>query len=93
MDKKAFHNLLDKNVMVIIDENLSPSTSKHISALCGAVPGRVHVFRCHLPATYWEWNNVHFIDRHAPFDKKVRMQMVELYATFAGNRSVNWVLM
>ena len=69
----------DKNVMVIIDENLSPSTSKHISALCGAVPGRVHVFRCHLSATYWEWDNVHFIDRHTPFDKKVRMQMVEVF--------------
>jgi len=69
----------DKNVMVIIDENLSPSTSKHISALCGAVPGRVHVFRCHLLATYWEWDNVHFIDRHTPFDKKVRMQMVEVF--------------
>ena len=69
----------EKNVMVIIDENLSPSTSKHISALCGAVPGRVHVFRCHLSATYWEWNNVHFIDRHTPFDKKVRMQMVEVF--------------
>ena len=69
----------DKDVMVIIDENLSQSTSKHISALCGAVPGRVHVFRCHLPATHLKWDNVHFIDRYTPFDKKVRMRMVNMF--------------
>lgn len=69
----------DKNVMAIIDVNLSNSTSKHVSALCSAIPGRVHVFRLHKPGCWGQWQNVDFVDRYTPFDKDVRMRMVDIF--------------
>lgn len=69
----------EKNVMALIDVGLSNSTSKHVSALSSAIPGRVHVFRLHKPSCWGQWQNVDFIDRHTPFDKKVRMSMVNIF--------------
>lgn len=69
----------DKNVMAIIDLGLSKSTAKHVSALYGAVPGSVKLFRFNLPGNYSQWNNVDLVDRYTPFDKRVRMKMVNLF--------------
>ena len=68
----------DKNVVVIIDENLSPSTAKHISALVDAVPKDVTVFRIHR-SSWRMYDDVYFIDSCTPFNKEIRMQMVEIY--------------
>lgn len=78
----------DKDVMVIIGENLSRSTGKHVSALRNAVPAHTHLFTITCPSSYWEWRNAHLIDRYQPFDSHIRMYMVntwinELYAQYA----------
>lgn len=71
----------EKNVMAIIDVYLSSSTSKHVSALCSAVPGRVHVFRFHKNGDWSQWSNVYLVDRHTPFDSRIRMKLVDLFIT------------
>lgn len=68
----------DKNVVVIIDENLSQSTARHISTLASAIPKNVTIFRIHKPS-WGMYNDVYFIDSRTPFNKEIRMQMVEIY--------------
>ena len=65
--------------MAIIDLKLSPSTSKHVSAVEAAVPLDVTVLRFHLGSTWGQWQNVDLIDKYHPFDQKARMRLVEYW--------------
>ena len=47
-------------LMVMLDKAGSRSSSKHLSALKGAVPNDVKCIETNLPSTYWEWKNVNF---------------------------------
>ncbi len=70
----------DKDIMAIIDVNLSKTTSKHVGHLIHAVPKGVKVFYFHLPGSCYDWyENVELLGRRDKFDAAKRMQLVKLW--------------
>lgn len=66
----------EKNVFVVIDEYLTPTTSKHVNYARRAIPGYAHVFNTHKNGGY-RYDNVDFLGWHnVKFDRTIRLLMV-----------------
>lgn len=69
----------EKQLFVVIDESLTPSTSKHISYVRRAIPGSAHVIYTHRRMSRGYYDDVEFLsywNNNNKFDKSVRLEMV-----------------
>lgn len=67
----------EKDVWVVIDQSLTPSTGQHINHVNRAIPSYATVIRTHI-RNKGHYNNVDFIDRWTKFDRKVRLEIATI---------------
>lgn len=72
----------ERNVFVVIDESLTPTTSKHVSYARRAIPNYAHVFQTHIDGGY-HWDNVDFLGWKGKFNQQTRLQMVSHFVSKA----------
>ncbi len=63
----------NKNLFLVIDENLTSTTGRHLRSVELAIPGEWNVIRTHWN-DYNRYDNVHFLD--GKFDREQRMRLI-----------------
>lgn len=65
----------DNDVFVVIDQNLTPTTAKHVNYVNRALHSQATVIRTHINSRY-NYNNVDFLGWGGQFNKEKRFELI-----------------
>lgn len=78
-----------RNVFLLIDESLTPTTSKHVGYVSRAIPNSWFVIRTHFDSGSYYYDHVNLLGWRGTFDKAKRLELVSHLLTTIYNQYEN----